>query len=91
MRTGLREHVGGVEDVEALVLHGTHVEVVDGHDVEDVEVVLQPELILVPLHRRLRMTQKKKRKENVHMIVVRVCSSRCWLFAPASSWGRCRA
>ena len=31
-----------VEDVERLVLHGTHVEVVDGHDVEEVEVVLQP-------------------------------------------------
>lgn len=31
----------GVEDVERLVLHGAHVEVVHRHDVEQVQVVLQ--------------------------------------------------
>ena len=34
-------HVCGVEDVQPLVLHGAHVEVVGGHDVVDVEVALQ--------------------------------------------------
>ena len=49
----LRQHVGGVEDVERLVLHRAHVEVVDGDDIEDVEVVLAAVDLLVPLHRVL--------------------------------------
>ena len=36
------EHAGGVEDVEALVLHGPHVEIVDRDDIEHIEVVLAP-------------------------------------------------
>lgn len=49
-RTRLGEDEGRVEDVEALVLHRPHVEIVYGHHVEDVQVVLQPKLVLVPLH-----------------------------------------
>mmetsp|Transcript_106233 Transcript_106233/g.327931 ORF Transcript_106233/g.327931 Transcript_106233/m.327931 type:complete len:574 (+) Transcript_106233:348-2069(+) len=51
VRPGKRER--GVEDVETLVLHGTHVEVVDGDHIVDVEVVLEPEALLIPLHRVL--------------------------------------
>ena len=48
---GAGEHVGGVEDVEPLVLHRPHVEVVDRDDHEGVEVVLQAVDVLVPAHR----------------------------------------
>mmetsp|Transcript_26474 Transcript_26474/g.45311 ORF Transcript_26474/g.45311 Transcript_26474/m.45311 type:complete len:932 (-) Transcript_26474:74-2869(-) len=49
----LREHARRVEDVEALVLHRAHVEVVDGDDVVHVEVVLETVRALVPRHRVL--------------------------------------
>mmetsp|Transcript_7949 Transcript_7949/g.20222 ORF Transcript_7949/g.20222 Transcript_7949/m.20222 type:complete len:521 (-) Transcript_7949:649-2211(-) len=45
-----RQHQPGVENVERLVLHGAHVEVVHSHNVEEVKVVLEPEDVLVPLH-----------------------------------------
>mmetsp|Transcript_64635 Transcript_64635/g.200416 ORF Transcript_64635/g.200416 Transcript_64635/m.200416 type:complete len:587 (-) Transcript_64635:3-1763(-) len=44
----------GVEDVQPLVFHGTHVEIVHGHDVVDVQVVLKTETLLVPLHGALQ-------------------------------------
>ena len=40
------QHQAAVEDVQRLVLHGTHVEVVHSHNVEQVQVVLQPKGIL---------------------------------------------
>ena len=39
---GADEHVAAVEDVQPLVLHRAHVEVVDRDDVEHVEVVFSP-------------------------------------------------
>ena len=48
------QHEARVEDVQRLVLHGSHVEVVHRHDVELVEVVLAPEALLVPAHGRLQ-------------------------------------
>ena len=50
---GRRQHVFVVEDVEALVLHRAHVEVGDGDDHEDVEIVFAAERLLVPAHRAL--------------------------------------
>ena len=52
VRGGLRvrQHVLGVEDVQPLVLHGAHVEVVGRHDHEEVQVVLPAVDLLVPLH-----------------------------------------
>ena len=49
---GLRrgQHIFVVEDVEALVLHRAHVEVGDGDDVEDVEIIFAAEDLLVPAH-----------------------------------------
>ncbi len=49
---GLRrgEHVFVVEDVEALVLHCAHVEVGDGDDHENIEIVFAAERRLVPAH-----------------------------------------
>ena len=49
-----RQRGRGVEDVEALVLHGAEIEIVDRHDLEQVEVVLQAVAVLVPLHRLLQ-------------------------------------
>ena len=51
------EHTGGVEDVEALVLHRPHVEVLHRHDHVDVQVVLAPERLLVPAHGPLQGAQ----------------------------------
>ena len=45
-----RQHVFVVEDVEALVLHRAHVEVGDGDDHENVEIVFAAERLLVPAH-----------------------------------------
>ena len=50
---GAGEHVRRVEDVEPLVLHRPHVEVVHRDDHEGVEVVLQAVDVLVPAHRAL--------------------------------------
>ncbi len=51
---GIGQQVLRIEDVEALVLHRTHVEVVGGDDVEYVEVVLAAVGILVPAHGTLQ-------------------------------------
>ena len=48
---GRGEHELGVEDVQPLVLHRAHVEVVHGDDVEHVEVVFAPVDLFVPAHR----------------------------------------
>ena len=45
------EEILRVEDVETLVLHRAHREIVGGDDVEDVEVVAAAEALLVPAHR----------------------------------------
>ncbi len=51
---GAGQHCAGVEDVEALVLHGAHVEVVHRDDHEDVQVVLATVGLFIPLHRLLQ-------------------------------------
>lgn len=50
-RFGIGEHIFVVENVEALVLHGAHVEIGDRNDHEYVEVVFTAEDVLVPFHR----------------------------------------
>ena len=45
-----RQHQPAVEDVQRLVFHRAHVEVVHGDDVEQVQVVLQAEHVFIPLH-----------------------------------------
>jgi len=47
------QHVPGVEDVQALVLHGPHVEIVRGDDHEAIQVELESEAPLVPADRAL--------------------------------------
>ena len=45
------QHVPGIEDVERLVFHRPHVEVIGRNNVVDVQVVFQAKALLVPLHR----------------------------------------
>ncbi len=52
------QHVARVEQVEALVLHRAHVEVVDRDDHEALEVQRQAEARLVPGHRRDQRAQR---------------------------------
>mmetsp|Transcript_10063 Transcript_10063/g.29658 ORF Transcript_10063/g.29658 Transcript_10063/m.29658 type:complete len:399 (-) Transcript_10063:1045-2241(-) len=67
---GPGEHAGGVEDVEALVLHGAHVEVVHRHHVEEVQVVLAAVDLLVPLHGALEAVHCVV--EGVHVLLLAV-------------------
>ena len=43
-----------IEDVESLVLHRAHVEIVGGNDVEHVKVVIAAKRLLVPAHRAFK-------------------------------------
>ncbi|GBH08896.1 Thiol-disulfide isomerase or thioredoxin [Pseudomonas syringae pv. actinidiae] len=49
-RFGAGQHGAGVEDIEALVLHRAHVEVVDRDDHEDIQVVLATVGLFIPAH-----------------------------------------
>ena len=60
-----RQYRRGIEDVEALVLHGAHIEVANGHDHVDVEVVLQAKAGFVPLHRTLHRAHGER-----HLVLV---------------------
>mmetsp|Transcript_7275 Transcript_7275/g.15814 ORF Transcript_7275/g.15814 Transcript_7275/m.15814 type:complete len:282 (-) Transcript_7275:748-1593(-) len=51
---GVGQNIGGVEHVQALVLHGPHVEIVHRHHIVHVQVIFQPEGVLVPLHALLQ-------------------------------------
>ena len=48
---GVCENARRIEDVQAFVLHRAHIEVIDGDDVEEFEVVLETIHILIPPHR----------------------------------------
>ena len=52
VRRGVRvgQHTGGIEDIEAFVFHGPHIEIIHRHDMEHVEVVLATEALFVPAH-----------------------------------------
>ena len=50
-RFGAGQHVFGVEDIQALVLHGTGVEVIHCHDHEQVKIVFPAIGFLIPSHR----------------------------------------
>ena len=47
---GMRQYRCRIEDVEPLVLHGAHIEIVDRYDHEQVEVVFTPVGLFVPAH-----------------------------------------
>ncbi len=45
------QHVGGIKDVQALVLHRAHIEVASGHNHEAVQIQFQPKTLLIPAYR----------------------------------------
>ena len=47
---GRRENGGGVEDVQPLIFHRAHVEVIHGNDVEQIKIVFTTINVLVPFH-----------------------------------------
>ena len=55
---GAGQHGAGVEDIEALVLHRAHVEVIDRDDHEDVQIVLATVDLFVPAHRLLQAVHR---------------------------------
>ena len=48
------EHEPVVENIEAFVLHSPHIEIGDGHDIENVQIIFAAEPFLVPLHGALQ-------------------------------------
>ena len=64
-RVGRGEDQLGVEDVQPLVLHRAHVEVVHRDDVEHVQVVFAAIDALVPQHRLLQRLHRKARARQV--------------------------
>ena len=50
----LRQHTLGIENIQPLVFHRPHVEIINRNDVVDVEIILAPVDILVPPHRFLQ-------------------------------------
>ena len=47
---GTGQYVFGIEDIEPLVLHGTHVEVINGHDIKDIQIIFPAIGLLIPAH-----------------------------------------
>mmetsp|Transcript_37500 Transcript_37500/g.82107 ORF Transcript_37500/g.82107 Transcript_37500/m.82107 type:complete len:307 (-) Transcript_37500:950-1870(-) len=46
--------VSSIENIEAFIFHRSHVKVIDGNDIVQVEIVLQSKPVLVPLHGSLK-------------------------------------
>ncbi len=47
----MRQHILGVEDIQTLVLHRPHVEIIDSDDHIAVEIIFQAIHLFIPLHR----------------------------------------
>ena len=54
-----------VENVQALVLHRAHVEVIDSDDIEEIEVIFTPVSLLVPAHGQLQRVHPESAFANV--------------------------
>jgi len=51
---GAAQHAGSIENIEALVFHRPHIEIINRHDIKNIQVVLAPEDFLVPTHGALQ-------------------------------------
>ena len=47
---GVSEHARSVKHIQALVLHRTHIEVIDGNNVVEIKVILESVNCLIPTH-----------------------------------------
>ena len=57
-RVFIRQHIGGVEDVQALVLHGAEIEIAHGHNVEHAEIIFPAIGLFIPFHRALEAVHR---------------------------------
>ena len=59
---GLREwvgkHTGGIEDIETFILHRTHIEVVNGNNHKDIQIIFTTIDLLVPSHSALQRVHR---------------------------------
>ena len=55
---GVRQHAGGVEDIQTLILHGSHIEIVHRYDVVELKVIFETIDLLVPSHRCLQRVHR---------------------------------
>ena len=65
---GTRQHIFGVKDVQAFVLHCPHIKEVDGDNHIDVEVVLKAEALFVPFHGVFQRGHRPRRTVKVAAI-----------------------
>ena len=48
------KYTRGIKNIETLVFHRPHIEVIDGDNIEKIKIVLEPVPLLVPAHRRFQ-------------------------------------
>ena len=58
-RLRVGKHIFGVEDVQPLVFHRSHVEVAGRYDHEHIEIVFEAEFLLIPTHRLLERLHRE--------------------------------
>ncbi len=46
------QHTGGIEDIQTLIFHRPHIEVINSDNIKQVEVVLETIALFIPAHRR---------------------------------------
>mmetsp|Transcript_540 Transcript_540/g.931 ORF Transcript_540/g.931 Transcript_540/m.931 type:complete len:520 (+) Transcript_540:902-2461(+) len=63
------QNQSGVENVERLVLHRASIKVMHRHNVEQVQVVLQPEDFLIPLHGLLEALHRKAAFAELRLLI----------------------
>ena len=44
------QNIFGVEDIQPLVLHRAHVEIIDRHDIEDIQIIFAAVHLFIPAH-----------------------------------------
>ena len=67
-RVLVRQHIGRVEDVQPLVLHGAEIEVADGHDVEHAQIIFPAICVLVPFHGTLQAVHRPGRAVGIALV-----------------------
>ena len=61
----MSKYTGRIEDIETLVLHRPHIEVIDGNDIEKIKIVLKPIPLLIPAHRRFQRRHRVLAVSNI--------------------------
>ena len=56
---GRGQNARRVKDIQPFVFHRAHVEIIDGHDVEHIQIVFAAICVFIPCHRRLERLHRK--------------------------------